>query len=175
LPELAEGMVTAAHESADNDQSMEPLKRVSRQSETPAVRCGVALFAAANRIQQADQWMQRLRIDKAGRQLLKDLLHFHRLALTATQSESLLRFVTALNPQQQPARFRHFVEAAGGLWPQRMGELQPYLQAAAEILAAPLPEELVDAGLAGKALGDALFAWRVVRLQEVASRLETSN
>ncbi|MEW8318224.1 MAG: multifunctional CCA tRNA nucleotidyl transferase/2'3'-cyclic phosphodiesterase/2'nucleotidase/phosphatase [Candidatus Thiodiazotropha sp.] len=175
LPELAEGMVTAAHESADNDQSMEPLKRVSRQSETPVVRCGVALFAAANRIQQADQWMQRLRIDKAGRQLLKDLLHFHRLALTATQSESLLRFVTALNPQQQPARFRHFVEAAGGLWPQRMGELQPYLQAAAEILAAPLPEELVDAGLAGKALGDALFAWRVVRLQEVASRFETSN
>ncbi|MEW8507542.1 MAG: multifunctional CCA tRNA nucleotidyl transferase/2'3'-cyclic phosphodiesterase/2'nucleotidase/phosphatase [Candidatus Thiodiazotropha sp.] len=175
LPEVAEGIATTAHHSADDSGFMEPLKRVSRQSEAPAVRCGVALFAAASRLQHADEWMRRLRIDKPGRQLLQDLLRFHRLSLDATQSESLLRFVSTFNPQQQALRFRYFIEAAQGLWPQRLQALLPYLLAAEEILASPVPQELVKTGLAGKALGDALFAWRALRLNEAAGRFGASN
>ncbi|MES9990642.1 MAG: multifunctional CCA tRNA nucleotidyl transferase/2'3'-cyclic phosphodiesterase/2'nucleotidase/phosphatase [Candidatus Thiodiazotropha sp.] len=175
LPEVAEELVTTAHDSSQDSDFMAPLKRVTRQSEAIAVRCGVALYAAARRLDHADHWMRNLRIDKQSTQLLQDLLHFDRLSLDASQRESLLRFVSQLKPQQQALRFRYFVEAAEGLWPRRMQLLLPYLQAAAEVLASPQPEELAKSGLQGRALGDALFAWRLSRLNELASRFEVAN
>jgi tRNA nucleotidyltransferase (CCA-adding enzyme) len=177
LPELAEGMGSGGHgetrhgDAAEHD-TMAPLKRVVNESEDPVVRCGVALFDTASRLAQPDQWMRRLRMEKAGRQLLHDLLRFKHLCLEPGQAESILRFVTTLNPQQQPLRFRHFILAAQGLWPQYAKSLLPELELSVELLDSSMPEEVINSGLKGLALGEALFAWRVVRLEEMMSQTQ---
>lgn len=175
LPELAEGMVSGGHGEETGDEFAAPLKRVANESEDPVVRCGVALFGAVSRLAQPDQWMRQLRIEKAGRQLLHDLLRFHRLSQEPEQAEQILRFVATLNPKRQPVRFRRFVAASHGLWPQHVENLLPKLEYSAELLGSPMPEELVRSGLEGQALGEALFAWRVVRLEEVMSQTRGSN
>jgi tRNA nucleotidyltransferase (CCA-adding enzyme) len=170
FPELAQGVVPGSHGEVESGDFMAPLKRVVETSEDPVVRCGVALFEAVVPLPQADDWLQQSRIDKAGRQLLLDLLHFHQRCLDRAEAESIMQFVISLKPTQQPQRFRRFVEAAQGLWPLRLEEFLPHLEFSAELMGMPMPEELVNAGLQGKALGEALFAWRVVRLNEVMAR-----
>jgi tRNA nucleotidyltransferase (CCA-adding enzyme) len=172
LPELAEGMGSAGHGDVVELDTMAPLKRVVKECEDPMVRSGVALFDTVSRLAQPDQWMRQLRMEKAGRQLLHDLLRFNRLCLEPGQAESILRFVTRLNPQQQPLRFRHFILAAQGLWPQYTKSLLPELELSVELLCTPMPEEVINSGLKGQALGEALFAWRVVRLEEVISQIQ---
>ncbi|MES9949945.1 MAG: multifunctional CCA tRNA nucleotidyl transferase/2'3'-cyclic phosphodiesterase/2'nucleotidase/phosphatase [Candidatus Thiodiazotropha sp.] len=175
LPELAEGMVAGGHEEETRDEFTAPLKRVANESEDPVVRCGVALFDTVSRLAQPDQWMRQLRIEKADRRLLHDLLRFHRLSQEPEQAEKILRFVATLNPKRQPVRFHRFVAASQGLWPQCVENLLPKLEYSAELLGSPIPEELVRSGLEGQALGEALFAWRVVRLEEVMRRTRGSN
>ncbi|MEW8030250.1 MAG: multifunctional CCA tRNA nucleotidyl transferase/2'3'-cyclic phosphodiesterase/2'nucleotidase/phosphatase [Candidatus Thiodiazotropha sp.] len=175
LPELAEGMTSAGHGEATGGEFIGPLKRVVKESEDPVVRCGVALFDTVLRLAQPDEWMRQLRIEKASRQLLNDLLRFHRLSSNLEQTEQILRFVVTLNPRQQPLRFHHFVAASLGLWPQRVKGLLPGLQYSVELLGSPIPEDLIDSGLEGQALGEALFAWRVVRLEEVMRQTRGSN
>ncbi|MES9971520.1 MAG: multifunctional CCA tRNA nucleotidyl transferase/2'3'-cyclic phosphodiesterase/2'nucleotidase/phosphatase [Candidatus Thiodiazotropha sp.] len=175
LPELLVGTLAPAHGEQRRSEFMAPLRRVVKQSEDPIVRCGAALFESVAHSPKPDDWMQGLRIDKAGRQLLLDLLRFHRLSNDGVEAESILQFMMSLNPKQQAVRFRRFVQAAQGLWPQRLEVLLPHLEFSAELLSSPVPEELVDAGLEGKALGDALFAWRAVRLSEEMSQTGGSN
>jgi tRNA nucleotidyltransferase (CCA-adding enzyme) len=170
IPELAEGMPARGHDRPADDAFMAPLQRISEVSEDPVVRSGVALFDAASRLARAEEWLRELRIDKPNRQLLLDLLRFDRLGLDRHREELLLRFVSTLNPLQQPERLHRFVDASQGLWPQRMADLVPCLNLSAELLATPIPQELTETGLQGRALGDALFAWRVVRLKEMMNR-----
>jgi tRNA nucleotidyltransferase (CCA-adding enzyme) len=175
LPELAGEMGSAGHGEADTRDAMAPLKRVVKESEDPMVRCGVALFDSVSRLANPDEWMRQLRMEKAGRQLLQDLLRFYRLSLQSGQAESIFRFVTSLNPQQQPKRFRHFIQAAQSLWPQPMKSLTEELAFSVDLLGSPMPEEVANAGLIGQALGEALFAWRVVRLEEMVSQTRGST
>jgi tRNA nucleotidyltransferase (CCA-adding enzyme) len=171
LPELAEGMESGAHGEKTGSKSMTSLKRVVTASEDPVVRCGAALFQGIARVAQPDQWMQQRRVDKAGRQLLHDLLRFHRLSPDWGEGAGpVLRFVMGFNLQQQAKRFHRFLEASKGLWPQQMEKLTPLLLFSAELLKSPLPGEVLDSGLKGRELGDALFAWRVVRLEEMMGR-----
>ncbi len=170
LPELAEGMPTHGHKGEGRDAFMVPLKRISETSEDPVVRSGAALFDAVRRLGQPDEWLRRWRIAKPNRQLLLDLLRFHRLSLDQDRSETLLRFVATLNPLQQPMRLHRFLETSQGLWPQRMMELMPHLKLSAELLAVPMPQKLADSDLQGRELGEALFAWRVAQLNEILNR-----
>ncbi|PVV20040.1 MAG: hypothetical protein B6D78_07400 [gamma proteobacterium symbiont of Ctena orbiculata] len=170
IPELVDGTLASSHGEQDRSDYMAPLRRVVKQSEDPVVRSGVALFESVAHLAKPDDWMQRYRIDKAGRQLLLDLLHFHPFSTDGAQAESIMHFVMTLKPKQQPLRFRRFVAAAQGLWPRRLEALLPHLEFSADLLELPMPEELLNSGLEGKALGEALFAWRVVRLNEVMNQ-----
>jgi tRNA nucleotidyltransferase (CCA-adding enzyme) len=170
LPELAEGMGSVGHRDVEERDTMAPLKRVVKETEEPMVRCAVALFDTASHLAQPDEWMRQLCMEKAGRQLLHDLLSFNRLSLEPGQAEPILRFATSLNPQQQPLRFRNFILAAHGLWPQCGNSLLPELELSVELLGSPMPEEVANSGLMGQALGEALFTWRVVRLREMMSQ-----
>jgi tRNA nucleotidyltransferase (CCA-adding enzyme) len=170
LPELAEGMGSGGHGETGEYPAMAPLKRVVKESDDPMVRCGVALFDTVSHLAKPDEWMRQLRMEKPGRQLLHDLLRFDRLSLQPGQAEPVLRFVTSLNPQQQPLRFRYFILAANGLWPQYAKGLRREMEYSVELLGSPMPEEVSNSGLMGQALGEALFAWRVVRLEEMMSQ-----
>jgi tRNA nucleotidyltransferase (CCA-adding enzyme) len=170
LPELAEGMVSAGHGEKAGGDAMAPLKRVVKASEDPVVRCGVTLFEGISHLAQPDRWMQQRRMDKPGRQLMHDLLRFHRLLADRAQAGPLLRFVMGFNVPQQSKRYYRFLEASKGLWPEQMDKLTSILLFSAELLKSPLPGELVDSGLKGRELGEALFAWRVVRLEERMSQ-----
>jgi tRNA nucleotidyltransferase (CCA-adding enzyme) len=171
LPELAEGMASGGHGEKPESEIMAPLKRVVKASEDPVVRCGAALFQGICRVAQPDQWMQQRRIDKVGRQLLHDLLRFHRLSPDwGEEAEPILRFVMGFNVQQHSERFHRFLEASKGLWPQQMDKLMSPLLFSAELLKSPMPGEVLDSGHKGRELGDALFVWRVVRLEEMMGR-----
>lgn len=166
LPELAGGLHSAGHAEKGGRDDMAPLKRVVKISEDPMVRCGVALFDAVSGQARPDDWMRQRRMDKAGRQLLHDLLRFHRLLPDSGRAGPMLRFVMGLDVAQQPRRFQRFLEASQGLWPQQMTRLRPVLEYASELVTSALPGELIDSALKGREFGEALFAWRVVRLEE---------
>lgn len=167
LPDVATEMSVTRHEKSKQAQVMMPLKRVVEETDDPVVRCGVALFAAVQKVSNQEEWMDNLRLDKAGRLLLSDLLDFSQPTDDAYQAETLLRFVVRLKPQQQPRRYQRFLVAANGLWPQTLSVLLPVLETAVEIVKEKVPESLMESELKGAALGKALFAWRVNRLQEV--------
>ncbi|MCU7858424.1 MAG: rhodanese [Candidatus Thiodiazotropha sp. (ex Lucinoma kastoroae)] len=175
LPDVAAEMGIAGHEKSNQAQVMAPLKQVVEASDDPVVRCGVALFAVVLMDSNQEEWMDKLRLDKAGRLLLSDLLDFNQQIDEMYQAECLLRFAIKLKPQQQPKRFQRFLIAANGLWPQALSVLLPVLKMAAEIVEEKVPESLMGSELKGPALGKALFAWRVNRLQEVIRNMGAPN
>jgi hypothetical protein len=63
-------------------------------------------------------------------------------------------------------RFRRFFEASQGWWPSWMNHLIPVLEFSAGLLKSPLPGEMIDSGLKGRALSEAVFVWHVARLEE---------
>ncbi|MCU7917228.1 MAG: rhodanese [Candidatus Thiodiazotropha sp. (ex Epidulcina cf. delphinae)] len=176
LPDVAAGMgVAAGHGKGESVAVMSALKRAVAVTEDSAVRGAAALFEAARQQRDPGLWMANLRLDKAVRLLLNDLLYFNRQTLDRGRAAPLLKLAMRLKPQQQPERFRRFLQASRGLWPELMTRLAPRLELAGEIVAAGAPAELTGSPLEGQALGQAIQAWRVARLEEALRAMEASN
>ncbi|MCU7906171.1 MAG: rhodanese [Candidatus Thiodiazotropha sp. (ex Epidulcina cf. delphinae)] len=176
LPEVAAGMgLAAGHGKGEPAKAVTALKRVVAVTDDRVVRCAAALFGAVRQQTDPELWMDSLRIDKAARLLLNDLLHFNRQVLGDDRAEPLLKLVMRLKPQQQPERFRRFLLASCGLWPEPMITLAPHLELTGEIVAAGAPPDLTASGLEGRALGTAIQAWRVARLEEALRAMGASN
>ncbi|MCU7844201.1 MAG: rhodanese [Candidatus Thiodiazotropha sp. (ex Monitilora ramsayi)] len=178
MPEVDQtlGQSSDAHKGGQDPAAVSALKRAVGLTEESTIRIGVFFYYAANESERPDLWLKSLRAERDVIQLLKDLLSVNGNIPATQDCRGLLDLVGGLNPLQQPLRYRCFLLAAEALWPDVLAQHKIALATASQVLATKPPATLYQQGLQGKALGDALWDWRVAelckRLQAVAGKVD---
>ncbi|MET0066394.1 MAG: multifunctional CCA tRNA nucleotidyl transferase/2'3'-cyclic phosphodiesterase/2'nucleotidase/phosphatase [Candidatus Thiodiazotropha sp.] len=169
LPELAE--ILPSQDSAHADEvralPLEALKRAVQRDAQSGVRTAVLLLEVAKRREDVTAWLQAWRIERATGQLIHDLLGVEGLFAVPGDAAAFLRFIQAGKLHRQSQRYRDLLMASSVLWPEREALLLPRLVRAHEVACAETPQDLLLGGLSGRALGDAIQAWREARLRQV--------
>jgi tRNA nucleotidyltransferase (CCA-adding enzyme) len=157
---------TAAHGETAASELVNCLQRAVALSDDPIVRMGVTLFHAAAEQADLEAWLKSVRAGRDEALLIKDLLHLRDGLKACEQATDWLNLAARFKPMQQPQRFLRFLPAAKSLWPDTQTEWQVELSLAVDISSHKPPQTLYQGGLQGKALGDALQAWRQVQFSE---------
>ncbi|MES9833330.1 MAG: multifunctional CCA tRNA nucleotidyl transferase/2'3'-cyclic phosphodiesterase/2'nucleotidase/phosphatase [Candidatus Thiodiazotropha sp. DIVDIV] len=168
LPEVALEMDrdTGGHGSEEVSHLVATLKSVVSISDESSVRSAVALFHSAQKQSDPDAWIRLRRIDKQTGQTLGDLLRLSSQLDLMDGADTLFDLVLMLKPQQQPERFRRFLICIQALWPSIADHLTTRLDHAMQVVMTPLPEEISQSDLKGRALGDAIRTWRLASLKQ---------
>ncbi len=168
LPELAEFMPSAesGHAGGEDALPVRALKRAVQLDAGTAVRTAVLLLEVAKARTDVPAWLQAWRIDRVTGQLLQDLLAVDGLDAMVDEPEAFLRFIQTGKLHQQTPRFQDLTQALSALWPERAMRLLSRLNGAYTMARTSAPAEILDSGLVGKALGEAVQSWRLEQLRQ---------
>ncbi len=134
------------------------LQRATLKTEDPRVRFAVLIWFALQQCDRPDELFERIRAGRAYRDLAMQLYTLGSLYINVHQrsSSSALTLLQRLKASQQPDNYRDFTAGAALLWPELSPGVELLLASAQAAVNTVSADTLLQQGLEGRALGDAL-------------------
>jgi len=159
IPELA----TAIKENNTDSIPFIALHRVTKQSDTLAVRFATVMYPAAKAVDSVEAFYSRLRAEKECSDLLDLVVHLGPAFAASADAEakSLLALLEKAKAQQHAARFQDFLLVCEALWPNVAKAALQQLKLALAGMNDIVPNDLLAEGYQGPELGAELTQRRV--------------